>query len=52
MEPFTPQCTSELYRAILGDIEAHDYDVFNRRAHVTAWGKVHRLPRIWWRNHS
>ncbi len=40
----------ELYRAILSDIEAHDYDVFHRRAHVNAWGKLSRLPGIWWRN--
>ncbi len=39
---------SSLYRAILNDIEAHDYDVFHRRAHVNAWGKVRRLPGIWW----
>jgi phytoene/squalene synthetase len=31
------------------DIEAHDYDVFTRRAHLTAWGKLRRLPGIWWR---
>jgi 15-cis-phytoene synthase len=36
-----------LYRAILGDIEAHDYDVFGRRAHISAWGKLSRLPSIW-----
>ena len=41
---------SDLYSAILTDIEAHDYDVFNRRAHVSSWNKVRRLPRIWWRN--
>ncbi len=40
----------ELYRAILEDIKDHDYDVFNRRAHVGAWGKLTRLPGIWWRN--
>jgi phytoene synthase len=40
----------ELYRAILGDIEAHDYDVFTRRAHVSGWGKLRMLPGIWWRN--
>ncbi len=40
----------ELYRAILDDIEAHDYDVFQRRAHVGSWGKLSRLPGIWWRN--
>ncbi|UCG25025.1 MAG: squalene/phytoene synthase family protein [Chloroflexota bacterium] len=36
------------YRAILDDIEAHDYDVFTRRAYVGTWGKVSRLPSIWW----
>jgi phytoene synthase len=40
----------ELYRAILGDIEAHDYDVFARRAHVSGWSKLRMLPGIWWRN--
>jgi phytoene synthase len=40
---------AELYRAILDDIEAHDGDVFHRRAHVSLWGKLHRLPGIWWR---
>jgi phytoene synthase len=47
---FAVAAASGLYRAILGDIEAHDYDVFSRRAHVSAWGKVRRLPGIWWRN--
>jgi len=37
------------YRAILDDIEAHEYDVFSRRAYVSTWGKVSRLPKIWWR---
>ena len=41
---------AELYRGILTDIEAHDYDVFSRRAHVSGWGKVSRLPGIWWRS--
>jgi phytoene synthase len=35
------------YRHILDDIEKHDYDVFSRRAHVTTWGKVRRLPALW-----
>jgi phytoene synthase len=39
-----------LYRAILDDIEAHDFDVFHRRAHVGTWSKLRRLPGIWWRN--
>ncbi len=47
---FAVAAASELYSAILNDIEAHDYDVFNRRAHVSAWGKVRKLPGIWWRN--
>lgn len=36
-----------LYRAILDDIESHDYDVFSRRAHISTVGKLSRLPRIW-----
>lgn len=35
------------YAAILDDIEAHDYDVFSRRAHIGAVGKMRRLPQIW-----
>ena len=41
---------AELYRAILNDIEAHDYDVFSRRAYVNAWNKLRRAPGIWWRS--
>jgi len=40
---------AELYRAILEDIESHGGDVFSRRAHLGAWGKLRRLPGIWWR---
>lgn len=47
---FAVAAAAELYRTILTDIEAHDYDVFHRRAHVSAWGKLSRLPGIWWRN--
>lgn len=39
-----------VYRAILDDIEDHDYDVFNRRAHVSTWGKLRLLPGLWWRS--
>ena len=46
---FAIAAAAELYRRILEDIEAHDYDVFARRAHVTKWGKLRRLPGIWWR---
>lgn len=49
---FAVAAASGLYRAILGDIEAHDYDVFARRAHVNAWGKARKLPSIWWRNRA
>jgi phytoene synthase len=38
------------YRAILNDIEVHDYDLFSRRACVSAWVKVRWLPKIWWRS--
>jgi phytoene synthase len=41
---------ADLYKAILDDIEVHDYDVFNRRAHLSKMGKLSRLPGIWWRS--
>jgi phytoene synthase len=44
---FAIAAAAELYGAILEDIEAHGGDVFNRRAHVSAWGKLRRLPRVW-----
>ncbi len=40
---------SDFYSAILDDIEAHDYDVFTRRAHLGAWGKMRRVPALWWK---
>lgn len=40
---------AELYQAILSDIEANDYQVFTRRAHISTIGKITRIPRIWWR---
>jgi phytoene synthase len=36
-----------LYQDILKDIEEHEYDVFNRRAHVTTREKLLRFPDIW-----
>jgi phytoene synthase len=45
---FAVTAAADLYRAILDDVEAHDYDVFSRRAHVSALKKLRRLPRIWW----
>lgn len=47
---FAIAAAAELYQAILGDIEAHHYNVFSRRAHVTLRGKLVRLPGIWWRS--
>jgi phytoene synthase len=44
---FAISAAADLYRAILTDIEAHDYDVFSRRAHVGTVGKLARLPLIW-----
>ena len=46
---FAIAAAAELYRAILLDIEARDYDVFSGRAFVSRWGKLRRLPGIWWR---
>ncbi len=46
---FAIAAAAELYGAILNDIEAHNMDVFHRRACVSGWGKLRRLPGIWWR---
>lgn len=46
---FAIAAAGELYSAILDQIEANDYDVFSRRASTGAWGKIQRLPGIWWR---
>ncbi len=45
---FAIAAAADLYRLILNDIEAHDYDVFSRRAYVSQWGKLRRLPALWW----
>lgn len=47
---FAIGAAAELYRAILDDIEAHECDVFSRRAHIGTAGKLRRLPGIWWRS--
>ncbi|NWF68860.1 MAG: phytoene/squalene synthase family protein [Chloroflexi bacterium] len=49
---FAIAAASTLYRAILDDIEAHDYNVFLRRAHLSLGGKLRRLPAIWWMSRS
>jgi phytoene synthase len=46
---FAIAAAAELYQGILNDIEAHDFDVFNRRAHLNSRQKWQRLPGIWWR---
>ena len=45
---FAIAAAAGLYQAILEDIAAHDFDVFHRRAHIGTWGKLCRLPGIWW----
>lgn len=44
---FAIAAAADLYAAILDDIEARDYDVFSRRAHVGTFGILSRLPGIW-----
>ncbi len=44
---FAIAAAANLYQAILDDIEAHDYQVFNRRSSISTWGKLVRLPGIW-----
>jgi phytoene synthase len=38
---------SDFYQGILEDIETHDYDVFSRRASLSAIGKIKRIPALW-----
>lgn len=40
---------ADLYRAILRTIEQNGYDVFNRRAQLSASEKLARLPGLWLR---
>ena len=47
---FAIAAAAELYRAILDDVEEHQYDVFSRRAHTTGPEKLAHLPGIWWRS--
>jgi len=47
---FAIAACADLYRAILKDIEKHDHDVFSRRAHVSALGKLSMLPGIYTRS--
>jgi phytoene synthase len=45
---FAVSAAAVLYSGILNDIEAQDYDVFHRRAHLGWKGKIKRLPGAWW----
>lgn len=45
---FAIAAAAGLYQGILDDIEARDYNVFGYRARVSNWGKLCRLPGIWW----
>jgi phytoene synthase len=47
---FAITAAGELYRVILSQIEANDYNVFSRRARVSAWDKLRRLPGMWLRS--
>lgn len=44
---FSIAAAAGLYRGILEQIEANDYDVFQRRASLSTWQKVRRLPGLW-----
>lgn len=39
---------SVFYQGILDEIEKNDYDVFTRRASLSTWGKVSRIPALMW----
>jgi 15-cis-phytoene synthase len=39
---------ARFYEGILENIERRDYDVFGGRAQVGAWGKLRKLPGLWW----
>ena len=38
---------SVFYQGILGEIEKNNYDVFTRRASLSALGKISRIPGLW-----
>jgi len=47
---FAIAAAAGLYKGILDAIENNDYDVFNQRAYIGTWGKLSRLPKLWWRS--
>jgi phytoene synthase len=46
---FAIAAAAELYRGILDDLEAHDYNNFTRRSYVSKRGKATRLAQAWWK---
>jgi 15-cis-phytoene synthase len=46
------QAAATLYGGILGRIEAIDYQVYTRRAALSKWDKIARLPAIWWQTRA
>ncbi len=38
---------SVFYQGILDEIEKNDYDVFTKRASLSAWEKLRRVPSLW-----
>src|SRR5512139_1123115 len=46
---FAIAAAATLYRGILDDLEAHDYNNFTRRSHVNKCGKLVQLAQAWWR---
>ena len=38
---------SVFYQGILDKIEKNDFNVFNRRASLSTWGKASRIPALW-----
>ncbi|MCB8985390.1 MAG: squalene/phytoene synthase family protein [Ardenticatenaceae bacterium] len=49
---FAIAAAAGLYQGILDAIESNDYDVFNQRAYISTWGKLRRLPGLWWRSRN
>ena len=47
---FAIAAAGDLYRRILDDIEAHDFDVFTRRARVSTPRKLLALLGLWWKS--
>lgn len=40
---------ASFYKDILKDIERRNYDVFSERAFISKWGKMKKVPHLWYR---